>query len=71
MQPISKPIRAKGAKPGRNSIPGQIEIRLERAAAVWQRRCEGASMNTLAREFSLSLQTIHSYIEEQRALLRE
>jgi hypothetical protein len=55
---------------GRNSIPGQVEARLERAVAVWRRRCQGASMPTLAREFNLSLSTVHDYIEEQRKLLR-
>ena len=59
-----------GVKSARNSVPGQIEAKLERAAAVWKRRCEGASMNTLAREFEISVCTIHRYIEEQRALLR-
>lgn len=54
-----------------NSIPGQIEAKLDRAAAVWRRRCEGASMPTLAREFDLSIGTIHNYIEDARALLRE
>ena len=49
---------------------GTVEARLERAAAVWRRRCQGASMPTLAREFDISLSTVHDYIEEQRKLLR-
>ena len=69
----AKHMGAKERKPsprGRNSIPGQVEARLERAAAVWRRRCQGTSMPTLAREFNISLSTVHGYIEEQRALLR-
>jgi hypothetical protein len=50
--------------------PGQIEVKLERAVAVWRRRCQGASMPSLAREFNISLSTVHAYIEEQRKLLR-
>src|SRR6476619_2148921 len=64
---------AKVRKPsprGRNSIPGQLEIELERAAGVWRRRCQGTSMPTLAREFNISLAPVHDYIEEQRKLLR-
>ena len=60
-----------GAKHRQNSIPGQVEAKLERAAAVWRRRCEGASMPTLAREFDLSIATVHAYIHEGRALIRE
>src|SRR5262245_30135120 len=64
---------AKVRKPsprGRNSISGQVEARLERAVAVWRRRCQGASMPSLAQEVNISLSTAHAYIEEQRKLLR-
>ncbi|HEY5742293.1 MAG TPA: hypothetical protein VIS99_07110 [Terrimicrobiaceae bacterium] len=54
-----------------NSIPGQIESKLERAAAVWRRRCEGTTIPDLAREFSLSIGTIHNYLEKFRRTLRE
>ena len=52
------------------SIPGQVERRLERAAAVWKRRCQGATYSTLVAEFGISKTCVHNYIEEQRALLR-
>ena len=54
-----------------NSIPGQIESKLERAAAVWRRRCESTTIPDLAREFSLSIGTIHNYLEKFRRTLRE
>lgn len=69
MQPKPK-VKRIGSKV-ENSIPGQVEAKLERAAAVWKRRCEGATFPTLAREFHLALGTVHNYIEEGRALLRE
>src|SRR6476661_4215011 len=53
------------------SIPGQVERRLERAAAVWKRRCQGATYSTLVAEFGISKTCVHNYIEEQRALLRQ
>jgi hypothetical protein len=53
------------------SIPGQVEKRLERSAAVWKRRCEGATYSTLMREFGVSKTSIHNYIEDARAILRE
>ena len=53
------------------SIPGQVERRLERSAAVWRRRCEGATYTTLMREFDIAKGTVHNYIEDARALLRE
>jgi hypothetical protein len=56
---------------GRNSIPGQVEARLERAAEVWRRRCQGATYATIAAELHLPLSTIFKYIEERRTLLRE
>ena len=65
---------AKERKPssrGRNSIPGQVEARLERAAEVWRRRCQGATYATIAAELHLPLSTIFKYIEGQRTLLRE
>ena len=52
------------------SIPGQVERRLERAAAVWKRRCQGATYSTLVAEFGISKTCVHNYIEEQRAFLR-
>ena len=65
---------AKVRKPsprGRNSIPGQVEARLERAAEVWRRRCQGATYATISAEMHIPLSTIFSYIEEQRTILRE
>ena len=56
---------------GRNSIPGQVEARLERAAEVWRRRCQGATYATISAELDIPLSTIFKYIEEQRTLLRE
>ena len=53
------------------SIPGQVERRLERAAAVWKRRCQGATYSTLVAEFGISKTCVHNYLEEQRALLRQ
>ena len=53
------------------SIPGQVERRLERSAAVWKRRCQGATYSTLVAEFGISKTCVHNYIEETRALLRE
>ena len=53
------------------SIPGQVERRLERSAAVWKRRCEGATYSTLMREFGVSKTSIHNYIEDARVILRE
>jgi hypothetical protein len=54
-----------------HSIPGQIEKRLEAAAEVWKRRCQGATYATISAEMGLSMGCIHNYIEETRALLRE
>ena len=54
-----------------NSIPGQVEQKLERRAAVWRRRCEGATMASLAGEFGMSIGAIYNYIEEVRKQLRE
>ena len=53
------------------SIPGQVERRLERSAAVWKRRCEGATYSALMREFGVSKTSIHNYIEDARVILRE
>ena len=53
------------------SIPGQVERRLERAAEVWKRRCQGATYSTLVAEFGISKTCVHNYIEDTRALLRE
>ena len=52
------------------SIPDQVERRLERAAEVWKRRCQGATYSTLVAEFGISKTSVHNYIEEQRVLLR-
>jgi hypothetical protein len=42
-------MKNRGVKPiAVNSIPGQVEQKLERLAAVWRRRCEGATMTSLA-----------------------
>ena len=61
---VKKPIAV-------NSIPGQVEQKLERQAAVWRRRCEGATMTRLAGEFGISIGAVHNYIEEARKQLRE
>ena len=53
------------------SIPGQVERRLERAAEVWKRRCQGATYSTLVAEFGISKTSVHNYIEDTRAILRE
>ena len=53
------------------SIPGQVERRLERSAAVWRRRCQGATYTTLDAEFGIAKACVHNYIEDARALLRE
>ena len=53
------------------SVPGQVERRLERAAEVWKRRCQGATYSTLVAEFGISKTCVHNYIEDTRALLRE
>jgi transposase len=67
-----KSIGVKKAAPGvANSIPGQVEKKIERASAVWKRRTQGASMTSLAIEFGVSITTIHNYIEEIRKELRE
>lgn len=38
---------------------------------LMRRRCQGASMMSLAREFSISSSTVHGYIEDVRKQLRE
>jgi hypothetical protein len=42
------------------SIPGQVERRLERAAEVWKRRCQGATYSTLVAEFGISKTCVHN-----------
>jgi hypothetical protein len=65
-------MKNRGLKPiAVNSIPGQVEQKLERKAAVWRRRCEGATMTRLAGEFGMSIGAIYNYIEEVRNQLRE
>jgi hypothetical protein len=65
-------LKNRGVKPiAVNSIPGQVEQKLERKAAVWRRRCEGATMTRLAGEFGMSIGAIYNYIEEVRKQLRE
>jgi hypothetical protein len=65
-------MKNRGVKPiAVNSIPGQVEQKLERLAAVWRRRCEGATMTRLACEFGVSIGTVYNYIEEVRKQLRE
>ena len=65
-------MKNRGVKPiAVNSIPGQVEQKLERRAAVWRRRCEGATMTRLACEFGVSIGAIYNYIEEVRKQLRE
>jgi hypothetical protein len=65
-------LKNRGVKPiAVNSIPGQVEQKLERKAAVWRRRCEGATMTSLAGEFGMSIGAIYNYIEEVRKQLRE
>ena len=65
-------MKNRGLKPiAVNSIPGQVEQKLERKAAVWRRRCEGATMTRLAGEFGMSIGCIYNYIEEVRKQLRE
>jgi hypothetical protein len=65
-------MKNRGVKPiAVNSIPGQVEQKLERQAAVWRRRCEGATMTRLAGEFGMSIATVYNYIEEVRKQLRE
>ena len=54
-----------------HSIPGQIEKRLSQAALVWERPCQGATYKTISTELGLSMGSVHNYIEETRALLRE
>jgi DNA-directed RNA polymerase specialized sigma24 family protein len=54
-----------------NSIPGQAEKKLERTQADWRRRCEGATMMSLAKVFGLAVGAIHNYIETVRKQLRE
>jgi hypothetical protein len=54
-----------------HSIPGQIENRLAKAALVWKRRCQGATYKTISTELGCSMGSVHNYIEETRALLRE
>ena len=65
-------MKNRGLKPiAVNSIPGQVEQKLERQAAVWRRRCEGATMTSLAGEFGMSIGAIYNYIEQVRKQLRE
>ena len=65
-------MKNRGLKPiAVNSIPGQVEQKLERQAAVWRRRCEGATMTRLAGEFGMSIGAIYNYIEQVRKQLRE
>ena len=64
------PMKSLRSSKGGVSIPGQVERRLERAAAVWKRRCQGATYSTLMAEFGISKTCVHNYIEEQRVLLR-
>ncbi len=64
------PKKSLRSSKGGVSIPGQVERRLERAAAVWKRRCEGATHSTLMAEFGISKTCVHNYIAEQRVLLR-
>jgi hypothetical protein len=54
-----------------HSIPGQIENRLAKAALVWERRCQGATYKTISTELGFSMGSVHNYIEETRAILRE
>jgi hypothetical protein len=61
---VKKPI-------AENSVSGQVEQKLERRAAVWRRRCEGATMTRVACEFGMSIGAIYNYIEEARKQLRE
>jgi hypothetical protein len=63
--------KSKSAPGVTNSIPGQVEKKIERASAVWKRRCQGATMNSLAIEFGISITTVYKYIEEIRKELRE
>jgi hypothetical protein len=65
------PKKSLRSSKGGGSIPGQVEKRLEPSAAVWKRRCEGATYSTLMREFGVSKTSIHNYIEDARAILRE
>ena len=65
------PKKSLRSSKGGVSIPGQVERRLERAAAVWKRRCQGATYSTLVAEFGISKTCVHNYIEDARALLRE
>ena len=64
------PKKSLRSSKGGVSIPGQVERRLERAAAVWKRRCQGATYSTLMAEFGISKTCVHNYIAEQRVLLR-
>ena len=53
-QPRLAPAEARSGCPGPNAVPGQVEKRLDSAAKVWQRRCQGATYATLAAEFGIS-----------------
>lgn len=48
-----------------------MEMKAERAKAVWERRCHGATYAVLAKEFGVSTTTIFKYIEEARREHRE
>jgi transposase len=64
---VRKPSQRKKS----NLVPGKVEQKLERSAAVWRRRCQGATYRDLALEFGVSIATIHNYIEEARKQLRD